>query len=113
MHKQAQRLDENRVVLYKKGQQLGMGFYVIEISSNRDGFYIAAFDIETPESFMIQIPESKAKAILQEFSNNLEFLASSLRLTNNKLILMSPKFWLKNEQLRRSEPNPVNPANLE
>lgn len=27
------KVDENRVVLYKKGRQLGLGFYIIEIST--------------------------------------------------------------------------------
>ena len=32
--KQADDLDENRVVFYKKGKQLGNGYYIVEISSN-------------------------------------------------------------------------------
>ena len=32
--KQAEILDENRIVLYKKGKQLGNGYYIVEISSN-------------------------------------------------------------------------------
>jgi hypothetical protein len=32
--KQASKLDENRIVLYKKGKQLGLGYYIIEVSSN-------------------------------------------------------------------------------
>jgi len=32
--RQAEKLDENRIVLYKKGRQLGNGYYVVEISSN-------------------------------------------------------------------------------
>jgi hypothetical protein len=34
MQKQAEKLDANRIVLYKKGRPLGKGYYVIEISSN-------------------------------------------------------------------------------
>ena len=32
--RQADSLDENRIVLYKKGQQLGNGYFIVEISSN-------------------------------------------------------------------------------
>ena len=32
--RQAEVLDENRIVLYKRGKQLGNGYYIIEISSN-------------------------------------------------------------------------------
>lgn len=32
--RQADKLDENRIVLFKKGKQLGRGYYIVEISSN-------------------------------------------------------------------------------
>jgi hypothetical protein len=32
--RQATILDENRIVLYKRGKQIGRGFYIVEISSN-------------------------------------------------------------------------------
>ena len=32
--KQADCLDENRVVLYKKGRLIGEGYFIVEISSN-------------------------------------------------------------------------------
>ena len=32
--RQAETLDENRIVLYKRGKQLGNGYYIVEISSN-------------------------------------------------------------------------------
>lgn len=32
--KQASILDENRIVLYKRGKQVGRGYYIVEISSN-------------------------------------------------------------------------------
>lgn len=53
-------LDENRIVLFKKGKQLGKGYYIVEISSNNDSLYIAAYDVESPESFLIELPEKKA-----------------------------------------------------
>lgn len=58
--KQAEILDENRIVLYKRGRQMGKGYYIVEISSNNDYMYLAAYDVESPESFLISLPEKKA-----------------------------------------------------
>ena len=59
--RQAEVLDENRIVLYKKGKQLGnKGYYIVEISSNNDYMFIAAYDVESPESYLIELPEKKA-----------------------------------------------------
>ncbi len=58
--RQADTLDENRIVLYKKGKQLGAGYYIVEISSNNSYLFIAAYDVESPESFLIELPEKKA-----------------------------------------------------
>lgn len=58
--RQAESLDENRIVLYKKGKQLGAGYYIVEISSNNSYLFIAAYDVESPESFLIELPEKKA-----------------------------------------------------
>lgn len=62
--RQAEVLDENRIVLYKKGKQLGRGYYIVEISSNNSFMYIAAYDVESIESFLIELPEKKAQDIL-------------------------------------------------
>ena len=40
--------------------------------------FIAAFDVETDESLLIELPSKKAKEILDEFSQDYEQLASSL-----------------------------------
>jgi hypothetical protein len=58
--RQAEALDENRIVLYKKGKQLGNGYYIVEISSNNSFLFIAAYDVESPESLLIELPEKKA-----------------------------------------------------
>ena len=54
--KQADVLDENRIVLYKRGKQISNGYYIVEISSDNFFLYIAAFDVESPESFLIKFP---------------------------------------------------------
>mmetsp|Transcript_17341 Transcript_17341/g.16546 ORF Transcript_17341/g.16546 Transcript_17341/m.16546 type:complete len:177 (+) Transcript_17341:387-917(+) len=58
--KQADILDENRIVLYKKGKQISNGYYIVEISSNNTHLFIAAYDVETPESLLLEVSERKA-----------------------------------------------------
>lgn len=58
--RQADILDENRIVLYKRGKTLGNGYYIVEISSNNTHLFLAAYDVESPESLLIEIPETKA-----------------------------------------------------
>ena len=70
--RQAEGLDENRVVLYKRSKQLGSGYYLVEISTNNTHLFIAAFDVESPESLLIELPEKKAHEILKEFQSDYE-----------------------------------------
>ena len=88
--RQAEALDENRIVLYKKGKQLGQGYYIVEISSNNTHLYIAAYDVESPESLLIELPERRAQDILTEFQNDYEGMASSLQVMNKRLVLLNP-----------------------
>ena len=88
--RQAEALDENRIVLYKKGKQLGQGYYIVEISSNNTHLFIAAYDVESPESLLIELPERRAQDILNEFHNDYETMASSLQVMNKRLVLLNP-----------------------
>lgn len=90
--RQAEALDENRICLYKKGKQLGQGYYVVEISSNNTHLFIAAYDVESPESLLIELPEKRARDILSEFQDDYETVASSLQVMNKRLVLLNPKF---------------------
>jgi hypothetical protein len=105
--KQADNLDENRLVLYKRSKHLGQGYYIVEISSNSTHLFIAAFDVESPESLLIELPQRKAQLILQEFDGDYEKMASSLQVMNKKLALLNPKYL---EQRNRQEQDP--PAEL-
>jgi len=58
--RQAENLDENRIVLYKRSKQLGQGYFIVEISSNNTHLFIAAYDVESPESLLIELPEKRA-----------------------------------------------------
>lgn len=83
-------LDENRVVLYKRSKLLGQGHYLVEISTNQNLLFIAAFDMETDESLLIDLPQKKAQEILREFNQDYEQLASSLQVINKRLVLLNP-----------------------
>jgi hypothetical protein len=59
-------------VLYKRGKNLGNGYYIVEISSNNTHLFIAAYDVESPESLLITLPENKAANIINTFSNDYD-----------------------------------------
>jgi hypothetical protein len=83
-------MDENRIVLYKRSKQLGQGYYIVEISSNNSHLFIAAYDVESPESLLIELPERRAQEILKEFENDYDRMASSLQVINKRLVLLNP-----------------------
>ena len=70
--------------------QLGQGYYIIEISSDNSCLFIAAYDVESPESLLIELPEKKAEDILREFSNDYEQMANCLQVMNKRLVLLNP-----------------------
>jgi len=52
--------------------------------------FIAAYDVESSQSYLIELPDKRAQDILTEFDNNYEFLASSLKVMSNRLVLLNP-----------------------
>eukprot|EP00347_Sterkiella_histriomuscorum_P015405 403357145 len=107
--RQAETLDENRIVLYKKGKQLGSGYYIVEISSNNSYLFIAAYDVESPESLLIELPEKKAQEILNEFQNDYESMATSLQVINKRLVLLNPKFAGQKQRLSSAPAGSIRP----
>ena len=90
--RQAEALDENRIVHFKKGKQLGAGYYIVEISSNSTSLFIATYDVESSESFLITLPEKRANDLMKEFDNSYEVMADSLQVMNKRLYLLNPKY---------------------
>ena len=91
--RQASILDENRIVLYKKGKVMGKGYYIVEISSSHTKFFITAFNVEKPQSLILEIPERRTKFILECFNHDFELLAEYLQVQQNrKLILLNPHY---------------------
>ena len=46
-------------MFYKKSRQMGSGHYVVEISTGREQLWIAAHDVDSPESFLIELAEKR------------------------------------------------------
>ena len=65
VNRQASILDENRIVLYKKGKRMENGYYIVEISSCNTTMFITAFDVEKPQSLILEIPEKQARCVLE------------------------------------------------
>lgn len=66
----------------------------MEISTNAqtNNLYIAAFDTNSPESLLIDLPPQKAQEILTQFSNDYDQMAESLQVMQKRLVLLNPKF---------------------
>lgn len=96
INRQASILDENRIVLYKKGKLMGQGYYIVEVSSCSTSLFITAFNVEKPQSMVLEIPEKRARYILAQFNNDVEQLVSYLTVSNSsgtrKLILLNPHY---------------------
>ena len=69
---------------------MGQGYYIVEISSNNTHLFIAAYDVESPESLLIELPDDRAKDILAEFNQDYESMANSLQVMNKRLVLLNP-----------------------
>ena len=69
---------------------MGQGYYIVEISSNNTHVFIAAYDVESPESLLIELPDKRAQEILKEFDNDYEAMSNSLQVMNKRLVLLNP-----------------------
>lgn len=80
----------------------------MEISSNNTHLFIAAYDLESPESLLIELPERRAQDILNEFQNDYEAMANSLQVMNKRLVLLNPKF--ANQKRMQTAPSGARPG---
>ncbi len=48
--------------------------------------------MESPESFLIEIPERKAQDILGQFAHDYVQIANNLSVSNKRLVLLNPKY---------------------
>ena len=55
--------------------------------------FITAFNVEKPQSIMMEIPDKRAKFILEQFDHDVELMVSYLTLSSaNKLVLLNPHY---------------------
>lgn len=83
-------LKAERTVHYKKGRQMGEGYFVVEVSSTHDTLYITAFNVERAQSLLIEIKQPQAKEVLDKFEFDFDQLAQCLRVEEDRFILLNP-----------------------
>ena len=74
---------------------------MVEISKTDTNLYLAAFDIDTPESLLINLTMDKAEPILTEFDSDFELMANNLKVMDKRLVLLNPKFNTTNADLNQ------------
>ena len=57
---------------------------------------ISAQHTQLPDSFIIEIENSKVDHLQQEFRHDFSFMANHLKIMNKRMVLLNPKF-IKNE----------------
>ena len=77
--------------LYTGEHDLGNGIYSIEmlISQTAD-LVISAQHTEQPDSFIIEIENSKVEHLINEFSNDFFMMADHLKIMNKRMVLLNP-----------------------
>jgi len=70
----------------------------VESASTNPSIAIAAYDVESPESFLIDLPEKKAQEILDQFNQDYEVIASNLNIINKRLVLLNPNYQGPNKR---------------
>lgn len=56
-----------------------------------------------PESFVIEIEKSKVPMLLREFNNDPSKLAQHLKIMNNRMVLLNPRFQQETRQTNDSQ----------
>jgi hypothetical protein len=52
--------------------------------------YVAAFDVESPASFLITVPFPKAQSLIDIFGRNFDLMSDYLSFSRNKLVILNP-----------------------
>ena len=72
---------------------MGRGYYIVEISSSSTHIFITAFNVEKPQSLIMELPEKQARSVIELFDHDFEQIATWLRVVNEtKLVLLNPHF---------------------
>lgn len=95
IQRQAHGLSESRIVLYKKGHKIEpRDFYIVEISTESDSLYIAAYSVTSSESFLIHQKGQQAQNTILRFGYDFSMMAMCLSFNGNRLVLKSTRTLL-------------------
>ena len=67
----------------------------IFVAYQRSDLVISAQRNDGPESFIIEIENSKVDGLLSEFAGDMSFLAQFLRLQDKRMVLINPVSHIK------------------
>jgi len=52
--------------------------------------FVAAFDVESPASYLINVPFPKAQNLIDLFGRNFDLMSDYLSFSRNKLVILNP-----------------------
>ena len=52
--------------------------------------FVAAFDVESPASYLITVPFPKAQSLIDLFGRNFDLMSDYLSFSRNKLVILNP-----------------------
>jgi hypothetical protein len=52
--------------------------------------FVAAFDVESPASYLITVPFPKAQSLIDVFGRNFDLMSDYLSFSRNKLVILNP-----------------------
>ncbi len=52
--------------------------------------FVAAFDVESPASYLITVPFPKAQNLIDLFGRNFDLMSDYLSFSRNKLVILNP-----------------------
>lgn len=88
--KQSAKSQKKTQIVYKKGMSVGEKHFIVEIQKKNALLVVLAFDIESPESFCLEITSAQAMEIMGG-NENYSVLVNMLALENGELILIKNK----------------------
>ena len=93
--------------MFKKTKELNTegSLFIVEISELDDHLYIAAYDVNSPNSLLIDLEGERKTGILNQFENDLELMSNSMQVMNKRLVLLNPKYNPPTEKKLMSAPN--------
>lgn len=63
--------------------------------------FVAAFDVESPASYLITVPFPKAQSLIDLFGRNFDMMSDYLSFSRNKLVILNPAKAKRMEDLNQ------------